>query len=60
LDFVVWKTGMRMSGLRSLDLGGFDEGQPALELRHRPDTGTPLKNKEKGERDVLITSENLC
>ena len=51
---------MRMSGLRSLDLGGFDEGQPALELRHRPDTGTPLKNKEKGERDVLITSENLC
>lgn len=54
---ILWKTGMRMSGLRALDLGDFDEGRPALELRHRPTTGTPLKNKEKSERDVLITSE---
>jgi integrase len=54
---ILWKTGMRMSGLRALDLGDFDEGRPALELRHRPTTGTPLKNKEKSERDVLITPE---
>lgn len=52
---ILWKTGMRMSGLRALDLGDFDEGRPALEIRHRPNTGTPLKNKGKGERDVLIT-----
>lgn len=54
---ILWKTGMRLSGLRALDLGDFDEGRPALELRHRPTTGTPLKNKEKSERDVLITHE---
>ena len=54
---ILWKTGMRMSGLRALDLRDFDEGRPALQLRHRPMTGTPLKNKEKSERDVLITSE---
>lgn len=54
---ILWKTGMRMSGLRALDLEDFDEGRPALELRHRPTSGTPLKNKEKSARDVLITSE---
>ncbi|WP_226040201.1 site-specific integrase [Natrinema sp. DC36] len=54
---ILWKTGMRISGLRALDLKDFDDGRPALELRHRPTTGTPLKNKEKSERDVLITAE---
>lgn len=54
---ILWKTGMRMSGLRALDLGDFDEGRPALEVRHRPLEGTPLKNKEHSERDVLLTPE---
>jgi integrase len=54
---LLWKTGMRLSGLRALDLGDFDEGRPALELRHRPTEGTPLKNKGRSERDVLITPE---
>jgi len=27
-----WKTGMRLSGFRALDHGGFDEGRPVLEL----------------------------
>jgi len=25
---ILWKTGMRMSGLRTLDLGDFDDGRP--------------------------------
>lgn len=54
---ILWKTGMRMGGLRSLDLEDFDEVRPALQLRHRADTATPLKRKEKSQRDVLISSE---
>jgi integrase len=51
---ILWKTGMRIGGLRALDLDDFDPKRPALEIRHRPDTGTPLKRKEKSQRDVLL------
>ncbi|MFC5365546.1 tyrosine-type recombinase/integrase [Salinirubrum litoreum] len=51
---ILWKTGMRISGLRALDVTDFDDARPALAVRHRPDTGTPLKRRSKGERDVLI------
>lgn len=54
---LLWKTGMRLGGLRALDLGDFDDGRPAVELRHRPETGTPLKRKEKSQRDVLLIPE---
>lgn len=52
---LLWKTGMRVSGLYALDLGDFDRERPALELRSRP--GTPLKNRGKSERDVIIRRE---
>ena len=55
---ILWKTGMRLSGLRSLDVEDFDEIRPALEIRHRPESRTPLKKKEKGERDVLISRDS--
>ncbi|QSG11384.1 XerD/XerC family integrase [Halapricum desulfuricans] len=54
---ILWKTGMRLSGLRTLDVGDFDNTRPALEIRHRPDTSTPLKRKHKSERDVLLTDD---
>lgn len=57
---IFWKTGMRISGLRALDVEDFDPIRPALELRHRPDTGTPLKNKHRSERDVLLTEETAA
>lgn len=52
-----WHTGCRTGGLRALDLGDVDlhgdrprADGPAVHFVHRPDKGTPLKNKEKGER----------
>lgn len=49
---LVWHTGARLGGIRALDLGDVElEGsEPGLTYRHRPGTGTPLKNDDKGER----------
>lgn len=55
---ILWKTGMRIGGLRAVDLGDFDSARPALEIRHRPEAGTPLKRKTKSERDVLLTPDS--
>ncbi|WP_247729499.1 tyrosine-type recombinase/integrase [Halovivax limisalsi] len=54
---LLWHTGCRVGELRALDLGDLDlEGNrpradgPAVHFVHRPETGTPLKNQERGER----------
>ncbi len=49
-----WHTGARLGGLRALDLRDFDRGDRTLEFVHRPETGTPLKNKQNGERVVAL------
>lgn len=59
---LLWHTGCRVGALRALDLGDIDlDGDrprgdgPAIHFVHRPDTGTPLKNKGKSERWNAIT-----
>lgn len=53
---LAWFTGARQGGLRALDLRDVDLGEtPYVDFRHRPDTGTPLKNKLGGERPVALT-----
>jgi len=61
LHHVIWllyaESGARLGGIHSLDVSDYvsqrDGGH--LKLRHRPKTGTTLKNGEEGERDVSIT-----
>jgi integrase len=50
--YVLWHTGMRTSSLRALDVS--DYNGRVLKVRHRPETGTGLKNKEAGERNVNV------
>ena len=49
---LVWHTGARVGGIRALDLKDVELNgdEPGLSYRHRPGTGTPLKNDEQGER----------
>ncbi|WP_330630648.1 tyrosine-type recombinase/integrase [Halocatena halophila] len=53
-----WHTGMRLGSLSSLDVGDYnnENGRAYLYVRHRPETGTRLKNGEDGERDITISS----
>jgi len=54
---LLWHTGCRMGALRALDVGDLDlDGDrpnasgPGIHFVHRPDAGTPLKNKHKSQR----------
>jgi len=52
---LMWRTSARRGGIRALDANDFDADERALSYRHRPKTGTPLKNGERGERDVSLS-----
>jgi len=52
-----WTTGMRMSGLHSLDVDDVDTDERTLTVRHRPEGGSRLKNSTDGERVVAIDGE---
>jgi site-specific recombinase XerD len=54
---LAWYTGARQGGIRALDLRDVRADENYLSINHRPDTGTPLKNKEDGERPIAVPPE---
>ncbi|RDI71972.1 tyrosine-type recombinase/integrase [Halopelagius longus] len=60
---VVWEvmaeTGLRTGAIHSLDICDYKTGkeQDYLRLRHRPESGTSLKNGAKSERYVAISDQ---
>lgn len=60
VQHIVWlllsACGARIGGIHSLDTADFGRGDegPYLKFRHRPETGTSLKNGKQGERRVSI------
>lgn len=51
---LAWVTGARMGALRALDRRDVHLDDGYVLFQHRPDQGTPLKNKVDGERAVAI------
>jgi integrase len=58
---LIAEVGVRLGGVRAIDLGDFDADEKVIRLRHRPegtdDLGTPLKNGRDGERLVNISDQ---
>lgn len=54
-----WRTAMRRGAIHGLDVEDYSPGKQCIEVIHRPDTGTPIKNKESGERYVAL-STGVC
>lgn len=53
---LLWRTGMRMGALIGLDVRDYDSDAGSLDVNHRPESGTPLKNRDRGERVVALSS----
>jgi hypothetical protein len=45
---LAWHTMMRTGSIHALDVGDYSRSDQYLEVRHRPDTGTSIKNKSNG------------
>jgi site-specific recombinase XerD len=53
---LLWNTGLRTGATRPLDLEDCHCAEQYVELAHRPETNTPLKNGEDSEREVNLSS----
>jgi site-specific recombinase XerD len=54
---LLWFTGARLGGLRTLDLRDYHADERFLDFVHRPKTDTPLKNGLDGQRPVGIPAD---
>ena len=59
LFYVMWHTGIRSGTAHALDVADLDTEQGFLDIRNRPETGTKLKNRDRGERHVYL-KEDVC
>jgi len=51
---LLWTTGVRIGALRSLDIDDVHIDERWIDVRHRPDTETPLKNNTYGHKYLNI------
>jgi len=51
---LLWDTGFRLGTVSSIDLCDYHPDERYIEVHHRPEKGTPLKNKSRAERQVNL------
>lgn len=60
LFYLLYHTGMRVGTANALDIEDWDSSTSTLRVKHRPETGTPLKNQKDGERVINIVHDELA
>ena len=53
----IWHTCSRVGTVVAIDVDDYHPKREFVEIRHRPETGTPLKNGHTAERQVNLTEE---
>lgn len=56
---LLWHTMIRTGSARAFDLQDYNPADQYIDLVHRPDSETPLKNKSRGER-LIALSDEMC
>lgn len=54
---LLWHTGIRLGTLQSMDVDDFDPDNRCIDVKHRPDGDTPLKNKDAAERSISVSKQ---
>jgi site-specific recombinase XerD len=54
---LMWHTCLRMGTIIALDINDYNRDKRLIEVRHRPDKGTPLKNGNEAERIVNLDNQ---
>jgi integrase len=57
---LLWRTGMRIGAVHSLDLSDWHPKDRYVLIEHRPKQGTTLKNGKSGERTIRIYDDDLA
>lgn len=56
LFVLLWDTGMRLGAARAIDVEDYNSTDQYIEVAHRPDEDTPLKNTHEGQREINLHS----
>jgi site-specific recombinase XerD len=59
LFHLLWHTGIRTGAAHALDVDDWHSDEGYISVQHRPETDTPLKLQERGERHISITKPSL-
>ncbi|AUV83825.1 hypothetical protein C2R22_00385 [Salinigranum rubrum] len=54
---LIWRAPLRRGATHALDVDDYDPQEVSLDVRHHPETGTPIKNKRDGERFIDLSEE---
>lgn len=53
---LLWHAGIRLGTLRAIDVDDYDSVAQCIDVRHRPETDTPLKNGLAAERSIAVSA----